>query len=105
MTVALETGLAAKEIVVATLGVLYGLGGEEDEGSAGLAGRIKANVTLPAAASFIVFVMIYFPCLAASMVFRREAGGWKHWGYLFVFTTVTAWTLSFFTFMIATAVT
>jgi len=105
MTVALETGLAAKEIVVATLGVLYGLGGEEDEGSSGLAGRIKANVTLPAAASFIVFVMIYFPCLAASMVFRREAGGWNHWGYLFVFTTATAWMLSFLTFNIATAMT
>jgi ferrous iron transport protein B len=39
--------------------------------------------------------MIYLPCLAASMVFAKEAGGWKYLGYLFVFTTTTAWVLSF----------
>jgi len=95
MAVALETGLAAKEIVVATLGVLYGLGEGHDETSHNLSQRIKSNITLPVAISFIVFIMVYFPCLAASMVFKREAGGWKHWGYLFVFTTATAWILSF----------
>ncbi|MEE9303565.1 MAG: ferrous iron transport protein B, partial [Thiotrichaceae bacterium] len=102
MTVALETGLAAKEVVVATLGVLYGLGDEQDEESASLVDRIKSNIALPAAVSFIVFVMIYFPCLAASMVFKREAGGWKHWGYLLVFTTVTAWVFSFLAFNVTT---
>ena len=103
MAVALETGLAAKEVVVATLGVLYGLGNEQDETSNSLATRLKANISFPAAVSFIVFVMVYFPCLAASMVFRREAGGWKHWGYLLVFTTATAWILSFTAFRITTA--
>jgi ferrous iron transport protein B len=39
--------------------------------------------------------MIYIPCLAASMVFAKEAGGWKYLGYLFIFTTATAWTSSF----------
>ena len=103
MTVALETGLAAKEVVVATLGVLYGLGSDHNEESASLVDRISANISFPAAVSFIVFVMIYFPCLAASMVFKREAGGWKHWGYLLVFTTATAWICSFFAFNIAKA--
>lgn len=42
--------------------------------------------------------MIYLPCLAATMVFTREAGGWKYLGYLFVFTTGTAWVLSFIAF-------
>jgi len=101
MAVALETGLAAKEIVVATMGVLYGLGGEQDEGSEELVTKLQANISLPAAIAFTIFVMIYFPCLAASMVFRREAGGWKHWGYLFVFTTGTAWVLAFIAFNVS----
>jgi ferrous iron transport protein B len=95
MSVALETGLAAKEIVVSTLGILYGLGEENDENSQTLIEKIKNNIPIEAAISFIVFVMIYIPCLAASMVFTKEAGGWKYLGYLFVFTTGTAWVLSF----------
>ncbi len=95
MTVALETGLAAKEIVVSTLGILYGLGQENDEQSQGLIEKIRSNIPLASAVSFIVFVMIYLPCLAASMVFVKEAGSWKYLGYLFVFTTTTAWVLSF----------
>ncbi|NOQ79435.1 MAG: ferrous iron transport protein B [Gammaproteobacteria bacterium] len=105
MAVALETGLAAKEVVVATLGVLYGLGEEEDESSSGLVDKIRANISLPAGISFIVFVMIYLPCLAASLVFMREAGSWKYLAYLFVFTTVTAWILSFVAFNVAQALT
>ncbi len=101
MAIALETGLAAKEIVVATLGVLYGLGDEQTEQSAGLVEKIRAHISLPSAISFIVFVMIYLPCLAASMVFMREAGGWKYLGYLFVFTTTVAWSLSFLAFNVA----
>lgn len=104
MAVALETGLAAKEIVVSTMGVLYGLGGEEDETSGTLIDQLKANISLPAAIAFTIFVMIYFPCLAASMVFKREAGGWNHWFYLFLFTTGTAWVLAFVAFNIATVI-
>ncbi len=100
MAVALETGLAAKEVVVATLGVLYGLGEDISEQQGGLIEKIRENISLPAGISFIVFVMIYLPCLAASMVFMREAGGWKYLGYLFVFTTTTAWLLSFAAFHI-----
>ncbi len=95
MTIALETGLAAKEIVVSTLGILYGLGDELDETSEGLIEKIRNNIPFASAIAFIVFVMIYLPCLAASMVFAREAGGWKYLAYLFVFTTTTAWVLSF----------
>jgi ferrous iron transport protein B len=101
MSVALETGLAAKEIVVSTLGILYGLGEENDETSQTLIEKIKNNIPVEAAISFIVFVMIYIPCLAASMVFTKEAGGWKYLGYLFVFTTGTAWVLSFIAYNIA----
>ena len=95
MTVALETGLAAKEIVVSTLSILYGLGDENDENSTSLIEKIRNNIPFASAVAFIVFVMIYLPCLAASMVFAKEAGGWKYLVYLFVFTTTTAWVLSF----------
>ena len=95
MSVALETGLAAKEIVVSTLSILYGLGDANDETSESLKEKIVNNIPLASAISFIVFVMIYLPCLAASMVFTKEAGGWKYLGYLFTFTTVTAWIVSF----------
>jgi ferrous iron transport protein B len=95
MAVALETGLAAKEVVVSTLGVLYALGDDINENSEGLIAQIKANIPLPAAIAFIVFVMIYLPCLAASMVFAKEAGGWKYLVYLFVMTSASAWILSF----------
>jgi len=100
MTVALETGLAAKEVVVSTLGVLYAIGDEVDEESSSLAKQLKDNVSFASAMAFIVFVMIYLPCLAASMVFAKEAGGYKYLAYLFVFTTVTAWILSFITYRI-----
>ncbi len=101
MSIALETGLAAKEVVVSTLGVLYSLGDETDENSASLRTQLKENIPLPSAIAFIVFVMIYLPCFAASMVFAREAGGWKYLLYLFVFTTTTAWVLSFLAYNIS----
>lgn len=102
MAVALEAGLAAKEVVVSTLSILYGLGENEnpDEPTTTLVEKIKTNIPFEAAISFIVFVMIYLPCLAASMVFTKEAGGWKYLGYLFIFTTTTAWIMSFIAYNI-----
>jgi ferrous iron transport protein B len=95
MSIALISGLAAKEVVVATLGVLYALGDEVDETSKGLVQQIQKNIPFASAISFIVFVMIYLPCLAATVVFSKEAGSYKYTVYLFVFTTATAWLLSF----------
>ena len=100
MTVALETGLAAKEVVVSTLGVLYAIGDEVDEEDNTLRNALVANYDVATALAFIVFVMIYLPCLAASMVFAKEAGGYKYLAYLFVFTTITAWVLSFITYQL-----
>jgi ferrous iron transport protein B len=95
MTIALETGLAAKEVVVSTLGVLYSLGEDVGEEDSGLIDAIKKNIPFPAAVSFILFVMIYLPCFAASIVFAKESGSYKYLLYLFVFTTSVAWTFSF----------
>jgi len=99
-TVALESGLAAKEVVVATLGILYNVGENIDETSDSLLKEIKAQIPFASAVSFIVFVMIYLPCFAASMVFVKEAGGYRHLVYLFIFTTSVAWIMSFIAYNI-----
>ena len=95
MSVALQTGLAAKEVVVSTLGVLYALGDEVDEENSSLIDAISKNISFASAVSFIVVIMIYLPCLAASIVFTREAGGIKYFIYLFIFTSVTAYIMAF----------
>jgi len=104
-TIALETGLAAKEVVVATLGILYNVGEDLDETSDKLLNAIKEQIPFASAVSFIVFVMIYLPCFAASMVFVKEAGGYAHLVYLFIFTTVVAWVMSFIAYHIALSFT
>ncbi len=100
MVVALESGLAAKEVVISTLGVLYSVADDREDSSA-LANILRENISFASAMAFIVFVMIYLPCLAASMVFVKEAGGYRYLFYLFIFTTLTAWIFSFITYRVA----
>jgi ferrous iron transport protein B len=101
MTVALESGLAAKEVVVSTLGVLYALGAGVDEGNESLIGELQKQISFASAVSFIIFVMFYLPCMAASIVFTKETGSYKYLFYLFIFTTVVAWGLAFIGYRIA----
>ncbi|HIP14860.1 MAG TPA: ferrous iron transport protein B, partial [Sulfurimonas autotrophica] len=77
MAVALEAGLAAKEVIVSTLGVLYALGESVDETTYSLQNAISKNISFASAVAFIVIIMVYLPCFAASVVFTREAGGIK----------------------------
>ena len=101
MSVALQAGLAAKEVVVSTLGVLYAVGGDVDETSSSLVDEIKKHIPFASAVSFIVVVMIYLPCLAASVVFTREAGGIKYFFYLLAFTSIIAYVSAFIAYRIA----
>lgn len=98
MSVALQTGLAAKEVVVSTLGVLYALGDDVDENNNSLINAISKNISFASAMAFIVVIMIYLPCLAASIVFTREAGGIKYFFYLLAFTSIIAYVLAFITY-------
>ena len=92
-SVALEAGFAAKEVIVATLGILYN---EKDQDSQKeLMKNLKEQISLPSAVAFIIFVMIYLPCFAASAVFVKEAGHYKYLIYLFLMTTGLAWIASF----------
>jgi ferrous iron transport protein B len=95
MAVALQTGLAAKEVVVSTMGVLYSLGSDATEEDHSLIATISSQIPFASAVAFVVVIMTYLPCLAASVVFTREAGGIKYFGYLFVFTSIVAYTLAF----------
>jgi ferrous iron transport protein B len=105
MAVALQTGLAAKEVVVSTLGVLYSLGADVDEENESLAKVLSNNISFASAVAFIVVIMTYLPCLAASIVFTREAGGIKYFVYLFFFTTIVAYSLAFIAYRVTLMLT
>ena len=105
MGVSLITGTIAKEVVVSTLGVLYQ--NDSDEAST-LPERIKSEVyptgskkagqlvyTPAAALAFLLFVLIYVPCIAVLAAIKREAGGWKWAGLMAAYTTVLAWVVAF----------
>jgi ferrous iron transport protein B len=63
--------------------------------------KIKEAIPFDVAIAFILFVMIYNPCLAATIVFGKEAGGYKYIGYLFLFTTFVAYLVAFIGLIIA----
>ena len=102
MNVALQAGLAAKEVVVSTLGVLYSLGDDMSD-TTSLKERIAKEIPLPSAIAFIVVIMIYLPCLAASIVFTKEAGHIKYFFYLFAFTSITAYVMAFIAYRVSLA--
>lgn len=91
LSVSLVTGIAAKEVMISTLGVLYALGEDLDETSHKLMETIKEKISVPSAIAFLMFVMFYNPCFAATIVFGKEAGGKKYIFYLFAFTTAVAY--------------
>ena len=111
MGVALITGAAAKEIVVSTMGVLY-QDSEEGTESSTLSQKIRHQrytvgplegqpVFTPAVAlAFLIFVLIYFPCIAVVSAVKKETGGWKWALFLVGYTTVLAYALSFLTYRI-----
>ena len=101
MAVALQTGLAAKEVVVSTLGVLYSLGKDVDVVNNSLGQVLSSNISFASAVAFIVIMMTYLPCFAATIVFAREAGGMKYAFYLFLFTTIVAYSLAFIAYHLA----
>ena len=101
MGVALIAGLAAKEVVVSTLGTMYSMGEtdtEDDDAVNSLAERIAADPSWSPLSSvaFLMFCLIYIPCIVAIAVFYREAGSRIKWLLvLFVWTTVLGYLLSF----------
>ena len=100
--IALVAGIAAKEIVVSTMGTLYSLG-DVDESSHDLRNKLLANSNYnkAVAIALMVFVLLYIPCFAASIVFHREAGKWKWTLFYGAYTMTVAWIMAFITYNIA----
>lgn len=108
MGVSLITGAAAKEVVVSTMGVLYGTNHyHETAGKKNLNYRIQSETyqegpkqgekvfTPLTGISFLLFILIYMPCVAVIATVNRESGHWKWALFLIVYTTALAWVLSF----------
>lgn len=103
--VSLLAGSAAKEVVVSTLGVLY----VGDDDAEALSKRLtipsqvtgKAPFTHASALAFMVFVLLYFPCIATITAIYRETGSWKYPVFAMVYNTLLAWLLAYVTLQIA----
>ncbi|MDD5021675.1 MAG: ferrous iron transport protein B [Endomicrobiaceae bacterium] len=96
--IALIAGLAAKEVVVSTLGTIYSLGEVDPEDASSLAERLQKDPDWNKlkAITFLIFCLIYLPCIVAVAVFFRETGSKIKWlVFLTFWTTVVAWLVSF----------
>lgn len=111
LSVSLMTGVAAKEIIISTLGVLYSDNPETSQDI--LEKKLKAAThpqndteiskpvfTKPVALSFLIFTLIYFPCTGVFAAVGKESK-WKWAVFVVTYTTVAAWILSFATYHIA----
>ncbi len=90
------SGVGAKELVVSSLGVLYADDAEADQTT--LAQRLP--ITPLVAYGYMVFILLYFPCVATLAAIRQEAGGWKWATFAAAYTTVLAWIMSFAVYQI-----
>ena len=88
--VALTFGIIAKEIVVGTLGVLYGTGEDADA----LVVRLQTAMTPLAAYAFMVVTLIYVPCVATVAAIKRETASWRWTSLAVGYGLVLAWTLA-----------
>ena len=90
------SGVGAKELVVSSLGVLYADDAEADQTT--LAQRLP--ITPLVAYGYMVFILLYFPCVATLAAIRQEAGGWKWAAFAAAYTTILAWIMSFAVYQI-----
>ncbi len=107
--VSLISGMAAKEIVISTMGVLYQTDGDASqslqqklqEATYTTGPKAGQKVYTPAVAlGFLVFVLFYFPCVATLAAIRKESGAWKWAIFALVYTTAIAWVAAFLIYQI-----
>jgi len=100
--VSIATGVGAKEIVASTMGVLYSSSADgeelddEDAENARLSRLIKKNSGMDtiSALAFLVFVLLYMPCIPACVAIKNESGKWKWALFTMCYTTGLAWLMS-----------
>ena len=118
MGVGIVSGVAAKELVVSTLGVMYAddqpvtvapesvgdsslEAASESVAETRLQRALVKSVTPAGALAYMVFILLYFPCIATFIAIKQEGGGWK-WAILTaVYTIILAWVAAFITFNLA----
>ncbi|WP_019122615.1 ferrous iron transport protein B [Brevibacillus massiliensis] len=94
--VSLITGFLAKEVVVSTMGIVYGAGD-----SASSLGTVLQGAFSPAAAlSFLFFVLLYTPCVSTVVVMKRETGSWKWTLLSILYSFLAAWVIAFLVYQI-----
>ncbi len=106
-TVSVIAGIPAKEIVVSTLGVLYT--GDEETSDAALSSRLtapnkytgKPDFTPATALAFMVFILLYCPCIATVTAIVKETGKWQYGAFSMIYNTIVAWVLAFSVYRIA----
>ena len=108
MTVSLISGTVAKETVVSTLGVLYS--GNSEATQADMGKRLqqinpqtgKPDFTPLVAMCFMIFVLIYVPCLATIVAIVKESGSWRYGLFTLAYDTAVAWIISFVVYQVGT---
>ena len=103
MGVGLLSGVAAKELVVSSMGVMYSIDEDVESGSGEtkLQQALQNSITPAAALAFMVFVLLYFPCIATFGAMMTETGGWKWPLFSAVYTIVIAWVMAFIVYRAA----
>jgi ferrous iron transport protein B len=112
ITMATLASFPAREVIIATLGTIYNLGGDEDETSEPLAEKMRAAVwedgpkagqpvfTPAVALSIMVFFALCALCGATLVTVKQEAGGWRYAAVVFTYMTVLAYVFAFATYQI-----
>ena len=107
MSISLLAGVAAKEIVVSTMGVLYQADGDPDSDNETLQSKLQSTTytrgenmgqkvfTPVTAFAYLMFVLLYFPCVAVVAAVKKESGNWKWALFMVTYTTAIAWTVAF----------
>jgi ferrous iron transport protein B len=99
MVVATISGVAAKETIVSTIGTLYSIQEETEGQSDSLKTALYKHYTPLVGYNFMLFTLLYFPCMASMVIFRKEAGT-KEMLFQIGYTLLLAWTISFLVFQI-----
>ena len=110
LSVSILSGVAAKEVVISTIGILYQNDTKVVQNS--LVEKIQTQVAPSGkkvfspliAFSFMLFILAYFPCIGVVAAIKRESGSWKWAAFIVIYTTSIAWLLSFSVFQIGSLI-
>ena len=114
MSISLLAGLPAKEIIVSTMGVLYQSDNSEStvnlqqklKNERHLFGKLKGQKVFitPSILSFLIFILLYFPCLGVVAAIKSESGSWKWAAFAVVYTTLLAWIAAFIVYNVSSLI-